>query len=222
MKKMNKLLLPLCFSLALTACQTHQITPFDYTAFKESRPKSILVLPPLNESPEVKATWGMLTATTMPLSEAGYYVFPVAVANETFKQNGLSNPADIHEVKLDKLREIFGNDAVLYITIKDYGTSYQVIQSVTTVSAQAKLVDARNGKELWHGTVTTSDAGQKSNGNILGALLGAVIDQIVGTLGDKGYDMAQTAGVQLLSPNRTDGILYGPRSEHYQKEEAQQ
>lgn len=215
--KWSKLLLPLAASLALSACQTHQPTPFDYTAFKESRPKSILVLPPLNETPEVKATWGMLTATTMPLSEAGYYVFPVAVAAETFKQNGLTNPADIHEVKLDKLHAIFGNDAVLYITVKDYGTRYQVLQSVTTVSADAKLVDARNGKELWSGQVISSDAGQKGNNGLLGALLGAVIDQVVGTLGDKGYDMAQAAGVQLLSPQKTNGILYGPRSQHYLK-----
>ncbi|PSJ79607.1 DUF799 domain-containing protein [Neisseria iguanae] len=214
-------LLPLAASLVLSACQTHQAAPFDYTAFKESRPKSILVLPPLNESPEVKATWGMLTATTMPLSEAGYYVFPVAVTTETFKQNGLTNPADIHNVKPDKLRQIFGNDAVLYITVKDYGTRYQVLQSITTVSAEAKLVDARNGKELWSGTVTSSDTGKKSNNSLLGTLLGAAITQVVGTLGDKGYDMAQTAGLQLFSPQRSNGILYGPRSANYQKEPRQ-
>lgn len=42
--------------------------------------------------------------------------------------------------------------------------------------------------------------------------------QVVGTLGDKGYDMAQTAGIQLLSPEKTNGILYGPRSPNYQKQ----
>ncbi|MDY4593882.1 MAG: DUF799 domain-containing protein [[Pasteurella] aerogenes] len=217
--KWSKFLFFLGTGLLLSACQSHQTEPFDYTAFKESRPKSILVLPPLNESPEVKGTWGMLTATTMPLSEAGYYVFPVAVVAETFKRNGLSNPADIHEVKLDKLRTIFGNDAVLYITIKDYGTRYQVFQSLTNVSADAKLVDAINGKTLWNGTVTASDAGQKSNnGGLLGALLGAVIDQVAGTLGDKGYDVAQDAGLLLLSPTKKNGILYGPRSPHYQQD----
>lgn len=220
--KLMKRLLPLAAICALAACQTHQPQPYDYTAFKESNPKSILVLPPLNESPDVTATWGMLSATTFPLSEAGYYVFPVAVAAETFKQNGLTNAADIHHVKLDRLRSIFGNDAVLYITVKEYGTKYQIIQSVTTVSAEAKLVDARNGKELWSGSAIASDAANKNNNGLLSALLGAIIDQVVGTLGDKGYDMAQTAGVQLLSPMKTNGILYGPRSPHYQKEPGQQ
>ncbi|WP_274571895.1 DUF799 domain-containing protein [Neisseria leonii] len=215
---MMKFLLPLAAVFALAACQTHQPQPYDYTAFKESKPESILVLPPLNESPDVKATWGMLAATTFPLAEAGYYVFPAAVVAETFKQNGLTDAADMHNVKLDKLREIFGNDAVLYVTVKDYGTRYQIIQSITTVTAEAKLVDARNGKELWRGSATASDAADKSNNGILAALIGAVIDQVIGTLGDKGYDMAQTAGVQLLSPQRANGILYGPRSPHYQKE----
>lgn len=219
--KMMKCLLPLAATLVLAACQTYQPQPYDYTAFKESNPKSILVLPPLNESPDVKATWGMLTATTFPLSEAGYYVFPVAVAAEVFKQNGLTNAADIHDVKLDKLHSIFGHDAVLYVTVKEYGTKYQVLQSVTTVRAEAKLVDAHTGKELWSGSAVASDAGQKSNNNILAALLGAIIDQVVGTLGDKGYDMAQTAGVQLLSPAKHNGILHGPRSPHYQKEPGQ-
>ena len=101
----------------------------------------------MNESPDVNATWGMLASTALPLSEAGYYVFPVAVAEQTFKQNGLTNAADIHAVRPEKLHEIFGNDAVLYITVTEYGTSYQILDSVTTVSAKARLVDSRNGKE---------------------------------------------------------------------------
>ncbi|MFQ1015337.1 DUF799 domain-containing protein [Avibacterium paragallinarum] len=218
MKKMRYLSF-LLGSLFLAGCQTYTTTPLDYTEFKKSRPKSILALPPLNESPEVNATWGMLTATTYPLSEAGYYVFPVAVVNETFRQNGLTNAADIHNLKLDKLRAIFNNDAVLYITVKDYGTRYQLIQSITIVQAEAKLVDAKTGKALWQGSVTASDSAEKSNNStILGALIGAIIDQISGTLLDKGFDVAQIAGSQLLSPQRTNGILYGPRSSEYKIE----
>ena len=29
----------------------------NYAAFKQARPRSIVVLPPLNESPDIKATW---------------------------------------------------------------------------------------------------------------------------------------------------------------------
>ena len=108
---------------------------YDYTAFRESRPKSILVLPPLNDSPDVNATYSMYAQTTLPLAESGYYVLPVAVVGETFKQNGLTNAADIHGVDAKKLNEIFGADAGLYITVKEYGTSYMLISSQTVVTA---------------------------------------------------------------------------------------
>jgi len=61
--------------------------PHDYTAYKQSRPASILVLPPVNQTTDIKASIGMLSQMTEPLAEAGYYVFPVAVVSETFKHN---------------------------------------------------------------------------------------------------------------------------------------
>ena len=70
----------------------------DYSAFKQSHPRSIVVLPPLNESPDVKATYGMLAQVTYPLAEAGYYVLPVALVDETFRQNGVTAPGDIHQI----------------------------------------------------------------------------------------------------------------------------
>lgn len=114
---MKPLILGLAAVLALSACQVQKAPDFDYTSFKESKPASILVVPPLNESPDVNGTWGVLASTAAPLSEAGYYVFPAAVVEETFKQNGLTNAADIHAVRPEKLHQIFGNDAVLYITV---------------------------------------------------------------------------------------------------------
>lgn len=212
--------LSLCVVLLLSACETAPRASYDYTAFKARRPSSILVLPPLSDSPDVNATWGMLSSVTFPLSEAGYYVVPVAVMTETFRQNGLTHPAEIHAVKLEKLRGIFGNDAVLYIHVKEYGTQYLLLESVTSVSAEARLVDARTGQLLWQGSASASDAGARHQHGLLGALILAVVDQVAGIVSDKAYDMAQIAGNRLLSPQSSDGILYGPRSEHYQKETA--
>lgn len=198
--------------IALSACQVQKAPDIDYSAFRESNPRSILVVPPLNDSPEVNGTWGVLASSAMPLSEAGYYVFPVALANEMFKQNGLSNAADIHEVKPEKLHEIFGNDAVLYIKVTEYGSSYRVLDSVTTVAAQARLVDSRNGKELWTGTVNLSQGSNNSGGGILGALISAAVNQIANSLKDKGYQVAKNATATLLSPVAPNGILKGPRA----------
>ena len=91
----------------------------DYTAFRESKPASILVLPPLNTSVDVAASAAVLSQATLPLAESGYYVVPVAVMEETFRQNGLTTPDDIHAVPAARLREIFGADAALYMTVRN-------------------------------------------------------------------------------------------------------
>jgi len=209
-------LLTLALTLIVTGCTTNKTPPADYSAFRESKPRSILVLPPKNESPDVNASHGFLSTVTLPLAESGYYVFPVAVVEETFKQNGATNPQDISAIPLKKLHDIFGADAVMYITLTQYGTSYQVISSDTRVSAAARLVDLRTGKELWTGIATaSSNEGQSNNGgSLLGMLITAAVTQIAHSATDKSWDVAQVASARLFSAG-PGGLLYGPRSPKY-------
>ncbi len=197
----------------LGACAT---TPYDYSAFKQSRPATLLVLPPVNESPDVMATYGVLAQTTLPLAEAGYYVLPVTLVDETFKQNGMTSPNDIHEVPFKKLREIFGADAAVYIRVKKYGTSYIIINSETVVAVEARIVDLRNGALLWQGSAQASSAENNNNnqGGLVGLLVTAVVKQIVNTTTDASYQYAGTASQRLLRHN----VLPGPRSPNYTKE----
>ncbi len=205
------------FAFVLSGCAEPVKT--DYTAFKASKPKSILVLLPKNQTPGVEAAHSFLSQVTYPLAEAGYYVFPVAVVEETFKQNGLSTGSDIQAVSPSKLREIFGADSVLYLDVTQYGTSYQVIASETRVSASAKLVDLRNGALLWSGHASASSAeGDTASNGLVGMLVSAVVTQIVDTIADKSHEIAGVASVRLLSAGHANGILYGPRSPHYEKE----
>lgn len=205
--------------LLLAGCaQKRGVQRYDDTAFKQSSPLSILVLPPVNDSPDVDASVGFLSQTTRPLAESGYYVFPVAVVQETFRSNGLADSADIHAVKLARLNQIFGADAVLYLRVKKYGASYQVVQSDTRVSADAVLVDAKTGQKLWSGSATASSTEnqQQSNG-IIGILVSAVLDQVVSSLSDRSHAVAGEAAKRLLGAGKGSGILYGPRSPYYQR-----
>lgn len=202
------------FGLILTLLLAGCTTPasYDYTAFRASNPKTILVLPPINDSMEITAGYGVVSQVTYPLAEAGYYVLPVAVVEETFKQNGLTSAADAHSVSLAKLYEIFGADAVLYINVTEYGTEYKLISSDTRVSAKARLVDARTGQQLWSGSATASTRENESNNNgLLGMLLSAAVNQIANTINDKSYDIAGVTDQRLLSGGRSRGLLYGPR-----------
>ena len=130
-------------------CVTAQ--PYDYTNYRLHPPRSIVVLPPLNQSTAVEATYGYLTTVTRPLAERGYYVFPIAVVDQFLKENGLPSAGEMHQVPIEKLAEILGADAVLFITVEQYGTKYLVIDSVTSVAARARLVDTRTGLVLWEG-----------------------------------------------------------------------
>lgn len=210
--------LALVSTVLASGCAQQQM-PFDYAQFKAARPASILVLPPLNSSPDVAGSYGMLSQVTMPLAESGYYVIPVAVAAETFKQNGLTTPADIQALNPGKLREIFGADAGLYIEVRDYGTSYRVVSSATIVTAEARLIDLRNGKELWKGTATASSAeGQQNQGGLVGMLVSAIVNQIMDSATDASVRIAGMTSQRLLAAGHKNGMLYGPRSPQYQKD----
>lgn len=198
----------LAFTLAGCAANRNQL---DYSAFRESRPASILVLPPLNETVEVDASQGVLAQATLPLAESGYYVIPVAVMEETFRQNGLTAPAEIQELPAAKLREIFGADAALYMRVKKYGVSYAVLSSSVAVAIEASLIDLRSGAVLWEGRKEVAES-SGSGGGLIGMLVNAVVSQIVNTLSDRSYVVAGAASQSLLFAGQPGGILYGPRS----------
>ena len=214
MRKFNVLLLAFGL-LLLGGCVAPQ--QFDYSSYKRLNPKSILVLPPLNNTTDIAATYGVLSTVTAPIAEAGYYVYPVAVVAQTFKENGLYNAGEIHQVPLTKLEQIFGSDAVLYITIDRYGAVYQVLQSNVVVTVRANLVDAKTGTSLWQGTASASSAEQEGNsgGGLVGLLVTAVIKQMIHSVGDSGYPIARVASTRLFTPNAGGGLLYGPRSPLY-------
>lgn len=189
----------------------------DYLAYKQSRPKTILVLPPLNNSPDVKASYSLLSQVTYPLAEAGYYVLPITLVDETFRQNGLTTPADIHQAPANKLQEIFGADAALYITVTDYGTRYMIISSETVVTASAKLVDLKSGTTLWTGSARASseEGGNNGGGNLIGMLITAAVKQVINSSTDAGHPIAGVTSARLLSAGQPAGLLYGPRSPKY-------
>ncbi|MFT0213551.1 DUF799 domain-containing protein [Pseudomonas sp. F1_0610] len=202
------------FLALLTGCASQQAEQVDYSAFKNSNPKSILVLPPQNHSPSVEASYGVLSQVSYPLAEGGYYVFPVAVVAQTFRENGLTEAGDIHSISPAKLREIFGADTALYLTVTNYGVSYQIIQSEVRVSVEGTLIDLRTGETLWKGNATASNQeGSDNSGNLTAKLITAVVNQVINTtISDPSIGMANIAANRLLAPHANGGLLYGPRA----------
>jgi hypothetical protein len=201
-------------ALLLVGCA--QPVKQDYSAYKAADPKTILILPPKNSSPEVDASYALYTRAITPVAEAGYYILPVTLVDEHFKANGLTLGDDIHQVDYRKLREVFKADAALYIHVLDYGTRYRVVSSASVVTAEATLLDLRTGQELWRGKATAnSEEGKNNQGGLATLLITALVNQVVGTVSDQSFTVARTTATRLLSPSSPNSLLPGPRSPNY-------
>ena len=185
--------------------------PKDYSQFRENMPASILVLPPTNQSVEVNASYSVMSSITTPLAAAGYYVFPVAVVDTYFKENGLPTPADMHAAPLDKLKEVFDPDAVLYLDVKQYGQEYNVISSAAEVDVAATLVDADTGLTLWEGEGYGVQSSGDGGGGLIGILVTAAVAQAIGTTADASHGIAVRANQEMILGR--EGLLLGPYHE---------
>jgi hypothetical protein len=198
--------------IVFTGCVTK---PYDYTNYRAHPPRSLLVLPPINESTDTRGTYGYLSTVTRPLAEMGYYVYPVAVVDQYMKANGLPTAGEMQGVSLNKIGEVFGADAVLYITLRQYGSKYQIVTSTVTVTAEGKLVDVKTGLTLWEGTANVQQS--SSGGDAISALVAAAVSQVVNSSTDQAHFVSSQVNV-LLFTTRDHGLLDGP---YYPQEKRQ-
>ncbi|MCL2319151.1 MAG: DUF799 domain-containing protein [Treponema sp.] len=189
----------------------------NYTAFKESRPRSILILPPINKSPDIRAQAAFLASSSQPIAESGFYVIPPGLSAEMFKQNGMTVAEDAQAIPYDKLYEIFGADAGLYITVTRFGPSFIGIDSRQEAAADAKLIDLRTGKEIWAGEVFVQLGNRAvvGTGGLLGLVVNAAVNQVVNSLSDRSMEAASAANNKLLPAGTGTGFLYGPYHPKY-------
>lgn len=193
--------------LLLSGCAKQE--PYNYTALEQSKPRSILVLPPMNNTVEVNAPYIFLSTISRPLAEKGYYVFPVSVVDRLMKENGLTSPAEMHAIPLDRLTKHIGADAVLYVTIDEWGQKYQLLSSKAVVRANLRLVDSRNGQLLWDTEAFAQQGSSDGGGGLAGALVGAVVEQIAGSIVDRTPGLSRMAN-NISINNEKRGLLKGP------------
>jgi len=132
---------------SLMGCVTQPKNNLD--AFYAHRPRSIVVVPVVNESPEVTASSVFITSITRPLAERGYYIFPVYLTDLILRDFGLVEAGHVHQLPPQRFFELFGADAVLFVTIKDWSTKYLVLASSVVVEMEYVLKDTKTGLVLW-------------------------------------------------------------------------
>ena len=173
---------------------------YDYSAFRAHHPRSIVVLPPVNNSPDVAATYSVLSHATQPLAE-GLLRLAWRWWMKPSRQNGLVNPAEMQSVSAAKLVEIFGADAALYITITQYGVGYTILDSAAIVAANARLVDLRSGQLLWKvGRARRAAKTATIRVAWRACWWPAVVKQVLNNLNDQSHTVAGVATQRMLAP----------------------
>lgn len=204
--------------LLFVFCSCSTIPDKDYTTFRKLQPKSILVLPPINNDFDIRASYSYLSTVSSPLAEHGYYVFPVAVIDQFLKENGLPMPDEMHQIPLAKIDEIIGADAVFYVIIEEYGTDYNILSSDTTVTVSARLVDVGTGQEIWEGNERVIVSSSSGSSGIIEMMVSALVTQVVNSSTDAARDVSAAVNFQLIT-EKGQGLLYGPRHELFGMDE---
>lgn len=194
--------------ISFIGCSSTPRKPYNYKPYIQNMPTSILVLPPINQSLEVMAPYMYLSTITRPIAEKGYYVYPVAVIDALMRENGVTSPENMHLIPLHKLKEVIKPDAVLYLTIKEWGTQYKVIDSQTIINITAKLVDTESGNTIWQASRRHIKSSGENRNGIAEMMLAALINQVLSNFLDPSIEVANMLNHHMYN-NGYNGLLIG-------------
>lgn len=196
-------------TLILSACVAAPVAK-DYSAFRAEQPRSILVLPALNNTGAVEAPEFFLSTISQPFAQRGYYVFPANMVKSLLEEEGLSDPALLYSADTQRLGRLFGCDTALYLSIDKWESQYIVLATSTNVAFQYELRSCKTGETLWTDAQQLSYSPQASNsGNPLADLLAQAIMAAIEKGAPNYIPLAQQANA-LAAGTAGQGIPAGP------------
>lgn len=187
----------------------------DYSAFRETNPISILVVPVVNRSVDADAPDYFLTTVSKPLAERGYYVFPVHTVKRVMEDDGLADADLVHNANPVRLGELFGADSILYITIEQWDAQYIVVSTTVTVVFSYRLVDAHSGQTIWASAQSMKySSASGSSGNLLADVVVGAVSAALTRAKPNYIPLAREANANAVY-HKSMGIPYGPFSPKY-------
>ncbi|MFT7861074.1 MAG: GNA1162 family protein [Sulfurimonas sp.] len=218
MKNNNSILYTAIFLLAfiLSGCGPAYVTKSsEFPKMYEQQPRSLLILPPMNESTDAEAKDYYMTTVETPFSMMGYYTFPVEMVGDIMKQEGVYDTELLYNLPMNKFQEYFGADAVLFTKIKKWDVSYMVLASTLTVAIEAKIVSTKTSQELWRytGVVKVDLSGGNSGGGMAGLLVNAIATAVNTAAADY-VTYARQANARLIYT-----LPAGPYHEKYMQDQ---
>ncbi|HET9554857.1 MAG TPA: GNA1162 family protein [Anaeromyxobacteraceae bacterium] len=147
----------------------------DLGKFMAAQPRSILVLPVVNNSVDVTAGDYFLSTVPVPLAERGYYVFPVNLVKRLLEDDGLADASLVHGAPTGRVGNLFGADAVLYIVIQKWEAQWVLVSTSVTVQLEYTLRDAKTGDVIWQDKRTKTYSSDSGGGGLIGAIVNAAV-----------------------------------------------
>lgn len=124
---MKKIVYIVALLAIISSCSTPQQTPItrmsQYPGMYEEKPRSLLVMPPINNTENVEAKELLYTTVNMPLINSGYYVFSPLLAMEVFKTESAYDAELFINGSLEQFGNVFGADAVVFSKIERWEKS---------------------------------------------------------------------------------------------------
>jgi hypothetical protein len=198
----------------LAGCVTEPVKP-DYSKFLAASPRSILVVPVVNNSLDVEAANYFLSTVPVPVAERGYYVFPVNLVKRLLEDDGLSDASMVHAADPVRLAALFGADAVLYVTIQRWEAQYVVFNTSVTVAFSYVIKDGKTGDTLWkEDRISTYSSSQGMGRGGAADLVAAIVMAAVTKASPSYMPLARQANDQAMGPHGA-GFPVGPYRAEY-------
>ncbi len=204
-------LLTIAMIMLLAGCVTAPPLK-DTSRFQAAAPRSLLIVPVVNQSVDITASDYFLSTMTIPLAEKGYYIFPVHLVKRVLEDEGLSDADLVHNAPAEKLGSMFGADAILYVTIESWDARYYFVNTTVTVQLAYVIKDGRSGETLWeHRQRMIYTPQNTSTGNLIADLLVMAVNAAVTKIAPNYLPLARQANaISFAYPG--PGIPPGPYS----------
>ncbi|GFO70047.1 lipoprotein [Geomonas limicola] len=174
---MRKLIVLVLLAGVVAGCVPKQITKMEaFPNMYQNMPVTVLVLPPINNTTAADASDCLTTTLTSALGRVGFYTYPAMAISDILKSEGISSTEMLLNVPPAKFRQYFGADAVMYVTVDQWDTSYYVIGGHVTVGITYALKSTATGETLWkyRNVLQVDTSGQNSGGGLAGLIVQAV------------------------------------------------
>jgi hypothetical protein len=190
--------------LAITAlfagCAPQHFLIKDY---EKQRPLSVLILPPVNQTPQEGVEDVVYPIFVRALGEKGYYVYSPEYVQEIFHRNKLQEAGRIHALPYKKFYDVFGPDAILYITVEKWAAKYYLVGNQIDTQIYARLIDAKTGVELFNMRYEYAYDPAAGQSSIAGKLVMAIVSKFA----EKSYlEPAARMNIGMISKQLPKGI----------------